>query len=96
MKTALVAIVILISNFAIAYAPAQSGYIKNVIEDDEGIKVVLSGSREVAEGISTVYLENSQPKFMQHKQIILNARKTKTKIIISQDAVIGTKVTVGQ
>ncbi len=96
MKVFLVVFCILSSTLALAYAPVHSGYIKNVVEDDEGLKVILSSSAEKPQEIKTVYLENTQPEFVNHKQILLDAKLLKSKISISQDRINGAKIKVGE
>ena len=84
MKT-LMALTAFLFSFS-ALALNQEGLVKNVIEDDEGIKIVFAGVAEKAgaAGIQTVYIQNSQSDFDSVKQTIMLAKSDGAKVVISK------------
>lgn len=73
-----------------AFAKMQSGFIKNVIEDDDGIKVILSKSASAAKEIETVYLINTDADFRESRDLIMKAKAENAKVQISQgDVTVG-------
>ena len=85
MKLFLLPTVMLFS--LIAHAAGDNGYVKKVVEDDEGAKVVLSKTLDSKrEDIKTIYISNMQPNFVQTKQVLLDSKNTNTRVNLSKDA----------
>ncbi|MBC7466732.1 MAG: hypothetical protein H7256_12135 [Bdellovibrio sp.] len=86
MKQIMISIVMLFS--ILTHAAGDNGYVKKVVEDDEGAKVVLSKTLTdtKAEDVKTVYMSNTQPNFEETKQALLNSKNTNTRVNLSKDA----------
>ncbi len=67
-----------------AFAKVQTGFVKNVVEDDEGIKVILSKSSSAIKEIETVYLINTDADFRESRDLIMKAKAENSKVQISQ------------
>jgi hypothetical protein len=74
----------------------QAGYVRNIIEDDEGIKVILASTREqdAKQDIKTYYLFNTQVDFEKVKVDLTNLKRSKLKVLLNSDAL--NKVTIRQ
>jgi len=99
MKSFLLALALLFS--FVAHATETDGYVKNIVPDDEGIKIVLSKISPESEAfetkhteVKTIYLSNTQPDFEQTKQLLLDSKISKTRLLISKDQL--KKLTVKQ
>ncbi len=85
MKFGVGIICLLFSVFAVANG--QSGYIKNVIEDDEGLKVILGKKAESAtlQDVTTLHVSNTTADFKNTKQLLTNAKGSKYRVTITPD-----------
>ena len=74
----------------------QAGYVRNIIEDDEGIKVILASTREqdAKQDIKTYYLFNTQDNYEKVKVDLTNLKRSKLKVLLNSDAL--NKVTIRQ
>lgn len=71
-----------------AMANVQSGYIKNVIEDDEGLKIILAkkAAGSTMQDVTTFHVSNLAPEFKNTKQILTNAKGANYRVTIIPDA----------
>ena len=86
MKVCLSVVTLLFSVFAMA--TVQSGYVKNVIEDDEGLKVILSSKSQGATklDVSTYYFPNTMAEFNKTRAALNNAKNLNLRMSITQNA----------
>lgn len=70
-----------------SYAEDHVGLVKKVIEDDEGVKIILEKQDDSAksESVKTLYLSNTQVDFQKNKNAIMAAKDQNKLIMISKD-----------
>ena len=72
---------------ALVMANAQSGFVKNVIEDDDGLKVVIAKKAEGAtlQDVTTFHVSNQTAEFKNTKQLLTNAKGSNYRVTITPD-----------
>ncbi len=85
MNYGLVVISLLFSAFVMANT--QSGFVKNVIEDDDGLKVVITKKVEGAtlQDVTTFHVSNKTADFKNTKQFLTNAKGSSYRVTITPD-----------
>lgn len=87
MKTVMSFAILLFSIASLA--SSKEGYVQKIVEDDEGLKVVIARSLGHAKAdkgtIKTMYMSNNQPDFMATKQQLLNSKELGQRVFLQKE-----------
>ena len=94
---AIITLTALLFSFS-AFAENMSGYVKKLVDDDEGTKIILVESNDVSNTDTTkiLYLKNTQTDFQKNLDVLKQAKIQKNKLNINKENKILTIKSVGQ
>ena len=85
MKKLLIYLTILFS--CGAHAMESTGYVKNLIDDDEGVKVIYSADagKVTTKNVKTKYILNTHPQFQKIKEYLLKSKFLNSPVVFTKD-----------